>query len=331
MALHKNTDALVAIVQFRQPSRWRAQVQILDSFLPYIALWYAMYRAVNISYWLLPPLAILAAGFLVRIFIIFHDCGHGSFFKSRTANNFTGVIAGLVNLTPYRHWRWQHAIHHGTSGNLDRRGSGDIWTLTVQEYIDCSKSKRFAYRLARNPLVLIAIAPLYLFVIHHRFAYSGAPRAERLSVWGTNLALLASTILMSALIGLKPFLVIQIAVSVVAGAAGVWLFYVQHQFEGTHWARSSAWDYTEAALKGSSYYRLPRVLQWFTGNIGLHHVHHLCPRIPNYHLQGCHDAVSLLMEVKAVTLLASLKCFSFRLWDERKQILVGYRAASPLI
>jgi acyl-lipid omega-6 desaturase (Delta-12 desaturase) len=312
------------VMRFQTPSLGRARWQIINSFVPYLLLWVAMVYAVAISYWLMLPLAVLAAGFLARIFIIFHDCGHGSFFKSKRANNLTGAVAGLLNLTPYRHWRWQHALHHGTAGDLDRRGSGDIWTLTVQEYIQSTRWRRFAYRLARNPIVLFVIAPLYVFVVHHRFAVATAPRRERQSVRRTNWALFAITLAMSAVIGLKAFLLIQLTVSAFAGAAGLWLFYVQHQFEGAYWARSQDWDYTAAAIQGSSFYKLPRILQWFTGNIGFHHIHHLSPRIPNYHLERCHDADPFFKTIKPLTLLASIKTLGFRLWDEQRNAFVGF-------
>lgn len=298
---------------------------MINSFVPYVLLWVAMVYTLAVSYWLMLPLALLAAGFLARIFIIFHDCGHGSFFKSQRANNATGMIAGLLNLTPYRHWRWQHALHHGTAGDLDRRGSGDIWTLTVQEYLQRSRWRRFVYRLARNPIVLFAIAPLYVFVVHHRFAVSTAPKRERQSVRRTNWTLLGVTIAMSAVIGLKQFLLIQLTVSAFAGAAGLWLFYVQHQFQGAYWARTDKWNYTDAALKGSSFYKLPKILQWFTGNIGFHHIHHLSPRIPNYYLQRCHEADPFFKAIKPVTLMASLKLATFRLWDEQHDVFVGFR------
>jgi omega-6 fatty acid desaturase (delta-12 desaturase) len=284
-----------------------------------------MVRAAAVSYWLMLPIAILAAGFLARIFIIFHDCGHASFFNSKKANNVTGAIAGILNLTPFVHWRWQHALHHGSSGNLDKRGAGDIWTLTVREFHAASRGKRLAYRLARNPLVLFLLAPLYVFVIHHRFAASEASPRERRSVRRTNLVLLAAALLMSWLIGLKALIEIQLTVTAVAGAVGLWLFYVQHQFEGAYWERTKDWDYTRAALQGSSFYQLPRVLQWFTGNIGYHHVHHLSPRIPNYFLQKCHESEPLFREVRPVTLVKSLKSLTFRLWDEQRKMYVGYR------
>ena len=312
------------VTRFESASLWRARWQLINSFLPYALLWFAMERALIISYWLMLPIAILAAGFLVRIFIIFHDCGHASFFKSKRANNATGALVGLLLLTPYRHWRWQHALHHGTAGDLDRRGSGDIWTLTVQEYLRSTRWRRLAYRLARNPIVLFVIAPLYVFVVDHRFAASTAPRRERRSVRATNWALLGITLAMSVMIGLKAFLLIQLTVSGVAGALGLWLFYVQHQFEGAFWARSADWNYTAAALQGSSFYKLPRILQWFTGNIGFHHIHHLSPRIPNYHLQKCHEADPFFNTIKPVTLIASLKFLTFRLWDEQRKVFVGF-------
>lgn len=312
------------VTRFQRPSPWRARWQVINSFVPYVLLWFAMVRSLRVSYWLMLPIAILSAGFLARIFIIFHDCGHSSFFKSKLANNATGSISGFLNLTPYRYWRWQHALHHGTSGDLDRRGSGDIWTLTVREYIESTRWRRFAYRLARNPLVLFLVAPLYMFVVHHRFASASAPARERRSVRRTNLALLAVVVAMCALVGWEAFLLIQLTVTALAGALGLWLFYVQHQFEGAYWARSEDWSYTAAALQGSSFYKLPRILQWFTGNIGFHHIHHLSPRIPNYHLEQCHDADPVFRKIKPVTLIASFRSMTFRLWDEQRGVFVGF-------
>ena len=321
------------VARFQAASLWKARWQVINSLVPYAVLWFVMDRVLAVSYFLdAADCHILAAGFLARIFIIFHDCGHGSFFKSKRANNVTslllGAVAGLLNLTPYRHWRWQHALHHGTAGDLDRRGSGDIWTLTVQEYLQSTPWRRLTYRLARNPIVLFVLAPLYVFVVHHLFASSAAPDRERQSVRRTNWALLGATLVMSAVIGLKAFLMIQLTVSAFAGAVGLWLFYVQHQFEGAYWARSEDWDYTVAALKGSSFYKLPRILQWFTCNIGFHHIHHLSPRIPNYHLQQCHDADPFFSTIKPVTLFGSFKSLTFRLWDEKRNVSVGFRHLS---
>jgi omega-6 fatty acid desaturase (delta-12 desaturase) len=311
--------------RFQVASPAKAVWQIANSLIPYVLLWVAMVRALAVSYWLMLPLAILAAGFLARIFIIFHDCGHGSFFRSRLGNHITGAIAGLLTVTPYLHWRWQHALHHGTSGNLDKRGAGDIWTLTVREYREASRGKRLAYRLARNPFVLFAIAPLYIFVVHQRLYSPLAPARERRSVLTTNAAILATAAALGWLVGFKAFLSIQLTVLWFTGAAGIWLFYVQHQFEGAYWERSRTWDYTAAALAGSSFYKLPRVLQWFTGNIGFHHIHHLSPRIPNYHLERCHESAPVFRRIKPVTLLSSLRSITFRLWDEQRSRYVGFR------
>jgi acyl-lipid omega-6 desaturase (Delta-12 desaturase) len=312
------------VARYQKSSVRRAVWQIVNTLVPYAALWYLMYLSLAVSYWLVVPLAVLAGAFVVRVFIISHDCGHGSFFKSRTANDILGFITGVLTFTPYHHWRWEHSIHHSSSGDLDRRGTGDVWTLTVQEYLQASRWKKFSYRLARNPIVLFVLAPLFLFLIMQRFPKLKAPLRERLSVYWTNLALLAIAGGLSWAFGFKAYLIIQLTVLMVAGTAGVWLFYVQHQFEGVYWERSGEWDYATAALKGSSFYKLPKVLQWFSGNIGFHHIHHLSPRIPNYHLEKCHEAEPLFQTVKPITLLGSLKSFTFRLWDEQKHRLVGY-------
>jgi len=312
------------VTRYQEPSLGRAIWQIVNTMGPYFLLWYLMYLSLSVSYWLTLPLAALAGAFLVRVFIIFHDCGHGSFFKSRRANDVVGFIAGLLTFTPYFHWRWEHSIHHATSGDLDRRGRGDIWTLTVQEYLESSRWRRFAYRLAPNPIVLFIIAPLFLFVVRERFPSPSANKRERLSVYWMNLAILGMAVGLSALFGLKAYLLIQLTVTMVAGGAGVWLFYVQHQFEGVYWERGDEWDYTAAGLHGSSFYKLPRILQWFSGNIGFHHIHHLSPRIPNYNLEKCHQANPLFHKVKPVTLFSSFKSFTFRLWDEQRKKLVGY-------
>lgn len=312
------------VAKYQESSTPRALWQVANTFIPYAILWYLMYRSIAISWWLTVPLAILAGGFLVRIFIIFHDCGHGSFFKSQKANSILGFVSGALSFTPYYHWRWEHSIHHATSGDLDRRGTGDVWTMTVQEYLEASRWKRFAYRLARNPFILFVIAPLFLFIFKYRFPIATANKRERNSVYWMNLAILSIAVALSLVFGLKAYLLIQLIVIAVAGSVGVWLFYVQHQFEGVYWERRESWDYTTAALQGSSFYKLPRVLQWFSGNIGYHHLHHLSSRIPNYNLQKCHEAHPIFQSVKPVTLLGSLKSFTFRLWDERERKLVSF-------
>jgi len=313
------------VAKYQQPSLVRALWQIVNTLVPYGLLWYLMYLSLSVSYWLTLPLAALAGAFLVRIFIIFHDCGHGSFFKSRVANDVVGFIAGMFTFTPYYHWRWEHSIHHASAGDLDRRGAGDIWTLTVQEYLESSRWRRFAYRLARNPIVLFILAPLFLFVVRERFPSARAKKRDRHSVYWMNLALACMAVGLSALYGIKAYVLIQLTAMMVAGSAGVWLFYVQHQFEGVYWERGDDWDYTSAGLQGSSFYKLPKILQWFSGNIGYHHIHHLSPRIPNYNLERCHKADPLFQKVKPVTLFSSMKSFTFRLWDEQRKKLVGYR------
>ena len=313
------------VAQYKKSSTWRAAWQITDTLVPFALLWYLMYWSLSVSWWLLPPLAAVSGAFLVRVFIIFHDCGHGSFFKSRLANDTVGFIAGILTFTPYYHWRWEHAIHHGAAGDLDRRGTGDIWTLTVQEYLESSRWRRFAYRLARNPLVLFVVAPLYLFLVKNRIPSAKANPRERHSVYAMNLAILGMAIGLSWIFGIGAYLLIQSIMLMVAGGAGVWLFYVQHQFEGVYWERAEEWSFVASALQGSSFYKLPRVLQWFSGNIGFHHIHHLSPAIPNYNLEKCHKADPLFQQVKPITLLSSLKSFTFRLWDEKSKMLVGYR------
>jgi len=313
------------VAKYQQPSLWRSIFQIVNSFVPYCVLWFLMYRALAVSCWLTLLLAIPAGGFMMRIFIIHHDCGHGSFFRSRTANDIVGFITGVLTLTPYHFWRWEHAVHHAGSGDLDRRDLGAVWTLTVQEYLDAPLWKRILYRLVRNPFVLLVFVPSILFLILHRFASARASRRDRWSVYWTNFLILLMAVGLSLLMGLKAYLVIQLTVMAVSGTAGVWLFYVQHQFEGVNWRRHDEWDYTSAALEGSSYYKLPRILQWFSGNIGFHHIHHLSPRIPNYYLERCHKDDPLFQRATTVTLFSSLKSLSYRLWDERHQRLVGYR------
>ena len=309
---------------YQKPSFWRASWQLFNTLGGYVALWVLMYLSLAVSWWLTIPLAVLAAGMLVRVFIIFHDCGHGSFFASRRANDAWGFVTGVLTFTPYYQWRGEHASHHGTTGNLDKRGVGDVWTMTVQEYLESSVWRRFSYRLARNPIVLFGIAPLVLFMIIQRFPPAGANRRERLSVWRMNLALAVMVVGLSALFGIVPYLLIQLTVSLVGGASGIWLFYLQHQFEDAYWERTADWDYADAALKGSSFYKLPKILQWFSGNIGFHHIHHLSPRIPNYHLERCHRSDPIFEQVKPMTLFGSLRSLGLRLWDESSKKLVNF-------
>jgi len=325
---HRRSDFLnwkASVAQYQQPSLWRSWWQIVNTLGAYALLWTLMILSLSVSWWLTAPLAVLAGGLLIRIFIIFHDCGHGSYFKSRRANAICGYICGVLTLTPYHRWRWEHARHHATSSNLDSRGTGDIWTLTVAEYLAAPRWKRVAYRFIRNPLVLFVIGPLYLLLIQERIPYSKGNARERQSVWWTNIAILLMVAGMINVVGLVPYVLIQLISVSVAGSIGVWLFYVQHQFEGTYWEHAADRDFVAAALQGSSFYRLPKILQWFTGNIGFHHVHHLNPRIPNYHLERCHQSSPMLQAVKPLTLLSSLKSMTLHLWDESDKKLVGFK------
>ncbi len=315
------------VARYSRPVAWRAIWQLANTLVPYAAVWTAAYFTLQFSVALTVVLAALGGGLLIRLFIIFHDCGHGSFFKSRAANTFFGYVTGVLAFTPYHQWRWEHAIHHASAGDLDRRGVGDIWTLTVQEYLDAPRWKRLSYRLARNPIVLFLVAPLFLFLVRERLPSRKAGLRERLSVYFTNMAICGMACGLVAIFGWKAYLALQLGMMAVAGSAGVWLFYVQHQFEGVYWERGKDWNYHDAALQGSSFYKLPKILQWFSGSIGFHHIHHLSPRIPNYNLERCHYAEPLFQTVRPVTLLPSLRSLAFRLWDERERRLVGFRAA----
>jgi acyl-lipid omega-6 desaturase (Delta-12 desaturase) len=315
-----------AVAGYQSADRRRSIGQLANTVVPYFVLWYVMVGSLEVSYWLTLALAVVAAAFLVRIFIFFHDCGHGSFFRSRKANDVVGIVTGVMTFTPYYSWRHSHIVHHATSGDLDRRGVGDVWTLTAREYLAAPWWKRLAYRAFRFPLVTFVVGPPLMFLFVSRIPLMSQSRQDRISVVATDLALLGIAALMSAIIGLKSYLTIQFPVMALASMAGVWMFYVQHQFEGTYWERHKDWDFVDSAMQGASYYRLPRVLQWFTGNIGFHHIHHLSPRIPNYKLQQCFSESILLQQVKPITLRSSLRSMHLRLWDEDSRQRVGFAA-----
>ena len=305
----------------------RSVGQLITSAVPFFALWYAMLRSLEVGYWLTLLLTLPTAGFLMRLFMIQHDCGHGSFFKTRAARDVVGFCIGVLTLVPYQYWRKTHAYHHAHSGNLDFRGFGDILTMTVREYEARSPLGRLKYRMYRYPLVLFFIGPAFHFLIKHRFPWD-IPRdwseAWR-SVWRTNFALVVILALMSLTIGLERFLLVQLPLTLVACSMGVWLFYVQHQYEETYWHRQKEWDFFDAALQGSSYLVLPRPLQWLTANIGLHHVHHLSSRIPNYRLEEAMEAHPELQRVTRVTLVESIRLATLSLWDEEATRLIRFR------
>lgn len=310
---------------FQTPSIWRGTWQFASTFALYASVWVALFFAIQFSWWLAVPLILLGAGLQVRLFIICHDATHGSFFASKLANDMVGGFCGMLTFTPYRHWRGEHSIHHGATGDLDRRGVGDVWTMTVQEYLESSRWQKIAYRIARNPIILFVVAPFVLFLGMHRFSRKGAPDREVRSVRNTNVALFVMICVMGSIFGFVPYLILQCVMMLLAGAGGIWLFYLQHQYEDAYWEHTEDWDYTVAALKGSSFLRLPKVLQWFSGNIGFHHVHHLSPRIPNYHLERCHASNEMFSSVKPMTFWSSFRSVNLRLWDETSQKLVGFR------
>jgi omega-6 fatty acid desaturase (delta-12 desaturase) len=307
----------------------RSILQLVTTGAAFLALLVAMGAASLDHYWLTLLLALPTAGLLVRLFIIQHDCGHGSFFGSRLANDLVGRAISLLTLTPYGSWKLGHAIHHASTGDLDRRGRGDVDTMTVAEYQASTPLKQLAYRVYRNPFVMVLIGAPLMFIVLNRLPTGSAwgERKRRDSILALDLALLFAFGVPCAVFGLFPVLMTYLPVIVIASWVGNWLFYVQHQFETTHWKRSDDWDFHVAAMAGSSYFKLPPILQWFSGNIGLHHVHHLCSRVPNYRLQACMDAAPELNPMtKVITLRESLGCWRLALWDERRNVLVGFRS-----
>ena len=310
----------------------RSILQLATTATAFIALLVVMAAVSHGRYWLTLLLAVPAAGLLVRLFIIQHDCGHGSFFKSRAANDFVGRALSVLTLTPYGSWSKGHAAHHASTGNLDRRGRGDVETWTVAEYEAATPQKKLLYRLYRNPLVMVGLGAPINFIVLQRLPLGHEFRDpnSRHSILSLDLALLTAFGLACTTFGVLPVLGTYLPVIILASWVGNWLFYVQHQFDATHWERDGDWNFHVAALSGSSYFKLPPILQWFSGNIGLHHVHHLCSRVPNYRLQACLDAAPELQQVaKIVTLRESLGCWRLALWDERRSMLVSLRDLKP--
>ncbi|MFI5362368.1 MAG: fatty acid desaturase [Elusimicrobiota bacterium] len=318
-------NALLA--KYKEPDLIRSLWQLANTALPFAALTVLMHFAHHYGHpWIAFLLAFPTAGFFTRLFIIQHDCGHGSFFKSSRANDLLGGVLGVLTLTPYRYWKQTHAIHHATSGNLDRRGFGDIETLTVAEFEKLSAWGQWKYRVYRSFPILFLIGPSFHFTVYHRLPTIVPPdwKAERLSILLTDLVLVSILAIASYSVGLWPFLLVQMPVNLIAATVGVYLFYVQHQFEGTYWRHDKDWDLGQASLRGSSYYHLPKILQWFSGNIGFHHIHHLNSRIPNYALEQAMVENPVFQDVPRMTMLKSLKCFSLTLWDEAQGKLVPF-------
>ena len=316
------------LLRYREPSGARSTVELIISAVPLVLLWALMWASYHFGFWWVTLLlAIPAAGFLVRLFMIQHDCGHGAFFRNRHANDWIGRALGVITMTPYEFWKRTHAIHHAGSGNLERRGIGDVDTLTVNEYLALPARRRLAYRIYRHPAVLFGVGPAYLFLLRQRLPF-GLMRSgwqPWVSTMGTNLAIAIVAATLIWLIGVGPFLLVHGPIMLLAAAMGVWLFYVQHQFEHTVWAHNETWNRHEVALHGSSYYVLPGVLRWFTANIGIHHVHHLCSRIPYYRLPHVLRENPELGAIGRLTLWESIKCVRLTLWDEGREKLISFR------
>ena len=326
---HASTRRLAheALAAYAQPNLRRSLFEILTSIVPYVAGSVLMYLALDVSYLLTLALALPTAGFLVRTFVVFHDCAHGSFTRSKRGNRYVGRFLGLFVLSPFGRWRHDHAIHHATSGDLERRGVGDIITLTVSEYRARQWRGRLAYRVIRNPVVMFGLGPVIAMIVGPRIATRSQRPRLRHSVLVTDVVLLVAIGGLCWLIGWENFLLVWAPPAMLAGSVGIWLFYVQHQFEDAYWQNPADWDYTDAALRGSSYLKLPKVMQYFSGNIGLHHIHHLNARIPNYRLQSAHDENPIFHQVPMLSFWDALRTVKLKLWDEERGKLVTFAQA----
>ncbi|MBL3641506.1 fatty acid desaturase [Bacillus sp. RHFB] len=325
MTLQNTKSLKKQIAPFEQSTTKQSIWQIINTLGPFIILWYLAYISLSVSYWLALIPAVFAAGFLTRIFIIFHDCTHHSFFKDRRANRIVGTIMGVLTLFPFDQWGHEHSVHHATSGNLDKRGTGDIWTLTVDEYLAAPFKLRFAYRFYRNPLVMFGLGPIYVFLLKNRFNRKGARKKEKNNTYLTNVLIVVFAALLCLAVGWQSFLLVQGSIFMISGSIGIWLFYVQHTFEDSYFEENEEWEYVLAAVEGSSFYKLPKLMQFLTGNIGYHHVHHLSPRVPNYKLEMAHNNTQPLENVPTITLATSLRSLRFRLWDEESKNFVSFK------
>ena len=331
MTLQNTKNLKKQVAPFEKSTAKKSVWQIINTVVPFIILWYLAYKSLSVSYWLALVPSVLAAGFMTRVFIIFHDCTHHSFFKSRRVNRIVGTCMGVLTLFPFDQWGHEHSVHHATSGNLDKRGTGDIWTLTVNEYLAAPFRLRLAYRLYRNPLVMFGLGPIYVFLLKNRFNRKGARKKERMNTYLTNVLIVALVGLLCWAIGWQSFLLVHGSIFLIAGSIGIWLFYVQHTFEDSYFEEDKEWEYVKAAVEGSSFYKLPKILQFLTGNIGYHHVHHLSPRVPNYKLEEAHNNTLPLKNVPTITLATSLRSLRFRLWDEQNNNFVSFKEVKNLV
>ena len=302
-----------------------SMIQLLNTIPPFFILWFFAYQSLTVSIWLSLLCSVLAAGFMVRTFIIFHDCAHQSFFKNTKINRILGTLTGIMTHFPFEKWKREHAIHHATSGNLDQRGTGDIWIMTVDEYEKGSKWKRLQYRLYRNPFIMFGLGPLSLFLYTNRINRKAARKKERWNTYIINLSLVVVYGVLFFTLGWQAVVFVQMPITYLAGLLGIWLFYVQHQFEDSYFENESEWDYVKAAVDGSSYYKLPKWLEWMTGSIGYHHVHHLAPKVPNYHLEKAHRETPPLQKATTITLKTSFESIKFRLYDEDQKTFISFR------
>lgn len=323
--LHKS------VAPYTKANNKKSIIQLSNTILPLCLFWFLSLKSLSISVWFTLAFAVIAAGFVVRTFIIFHDCTHGSFFNNKKKNDTIGTITGVLTLFPYEKWKREHAIHHASSSNLDKRGVGDIWVMTIEEYVEASKWKRLAYRLYRNPLVMFGLGPLYLLLVSNRMNRKDARKKERTNTYLTNVFIILLYGVMIYIIGWKAFLLVQGVMMYVAAALGIWLFYIQHTFEDSYFEEESEWNYVKAAVDGSSYYQLPRLLQWLTGNIGFHHVHHLAPRVPNYNLEEAHLSTPPLQKATTITIKTSLDSLKYRLYDPENKTFVTFKEAKHLL
>jgi omega-6 fatty acid desaturase (delta-12 desaturase) len=331
MSRQKQAQLRKSVAAFANADRKASIIQLMNTILPFFLLWFLAYQSLSVSIWFTIALSVIASGFVIRIFIIFHDCTHGSFFKSSKANRIVGTITGIITLFAFEKWKRSHAIHHATSSNLDKRGTGDVWVMTVDEYAAASFWGKLAYRLYRNPMIMFGLGPLYLFLLSNRFNRKGARRKERWNTYVINISIAVIYALLIWAVGWQAFLIIQLPILFISGSLGIWLFYVQHQFEDSYFENEEEWDFVKAAVDGSSYYKLPKIMQWITGNIGYHHVHHLSPRVPNYNLENAHESTPPLKKATTITLASSLKSIRFRLYDEASKSFVSFGEVKELL
>nr|WP_198044874.1 fatty acid desaturase [Lysinibacillus timonensis] len=313
------------VAPFAKSERNKSILQIINTIIPLLFIWGFGYYVEQYSPWFTVACSVIASGFVVRTFIIFHDCTHGSFFKNKKANDFVGNLTGILTSFPYAKWRREHLIHHAGSGNLDKRGIGDIDMLTVDEYLKKSKLSRLAYRLYRNPIVMFGLGPLYLVLVLNRFNNKGAKRKERMNTYFINVMVLLLCTILIYFFGWQSFLLVQGVTLFIAGALGIWLFYIQHTYEDSYFEYDPEWDFVKAAVEGSSFYKLPKLLQWITGNIGYHHVHHLAPRVPNYKLEEAHESIEPLQKATTITLGKSLESIRYKLYDTKNKKFVSFK------